>query len=279
MGRGKAAYILKVISDLNGTELKNKITSRINNNHIIESGNKKNRKGFRNLNINTENLPIEVQPHYFIDNSHSNLRAVYQEYQEDVDRYTGDVQYFPNYLDLLYDYNKRVLIVFSSNPVERDKILTFFNNAQGGLGFQQPRYSGRNVESFFRWLIANSKDGRDKFPPSCKLLNIEGAKVTRLDRSLRHSTSEIANLKSSGYLIDDHLYEQVVDEGIREHIKCIFMHSRLAFKTAIYNNGKINLSSRPPNIEDIKYFSLFPIIFEEMENLYDYYLQDIGEVN
>lgn len=278
MGRGKAAYILKVISDLNGADLKTDITTKIDAHHINESINKKNRKGFINLNTTTEEISGDIPKLYHLD-VHSSIRAVYREYVEEVDKYTHDIQYSPVNIDLLYDYNKRVLIVFSSSPIERNKILKLFNNTQGSIHFQQPRYADiNNIEQFFRWLILNSKDHRDKFPQSCKLQNIEGVKVTKLERSARHSTSESASLLSVGHLIDDHLYEEVEDEGTREYIKCIFEHSRLAFKTSVYNNGKINLSSRPPNIDDGQYFSLFPIIFEEMENLYTYYLQDLGGV-
>ncbi|MDD1690629.1 MAG: hypothetical protein LUQ66_08220 [Methanoregula sp.] len=277
MGRGKAAYILKVESELNGTELKTAIIDCINSHKIVESGNKKNRKGFRNINIDTENLGVPIPEFYFRDINHTSIQAVYQEYYEDIDRFSKDVQYRPMYLDITYDYHKRTLIIFNSSIVEVHKILSILNSCVGDMHFQPPNYANSaNVEFFIRWLIENSKNHRDKFPPSCKLLSIEGTKVTDLDQSPTHSTSESANLKSSGDLADDHLYEQVKDEGLRDYIKCIFLHSRFAIKTYIYRNGKINLISRPPKITEQQYSSLFPIIFEEMENLYNFYIQDTG---
>ena len=277
MGRGKAAYIFKVDSALNGARLKEAITSCIVSHKIIETGTKKGRKGFKNINIPTEDTHTQIPEVYYRDNNQSSIRAVYQEYREEKDKYSQDIQYIPDYLDILYDYQKRNLIIFTSNLLELKKILALLNFDPREIDFKPPNYSNStNVEPFFRWLITTSKSNPEKFPPSCKLLNIEGTRVIHLEQSTRHSTSDTARLKSVGHLADDHLYEQVEDEGIRDYINCIFHHSRFAINTTIYNNGKINLASRPPKITDHQYFSLFPIIFEEMENLYNAFTDDQG---
>ena len=93
-----------------------------------------------------------------------------------------------------------------------------------------------------------------------------------------YATTDSIAIHNIENISSDHFYEPVSEEGTRTYIKGRFNHSRWMYSITIYKNGKITLGAKPNNVEDYRFFSMFGVAFEEMENIYQSYLDDvIGE--
>ena len=272
MGRGTSAYLFKIDSKLSGKDLKKKIEEVISANQIQESSPKKQQKGFVNINLPDENSPKEIPKLYFMESQDGRLTCRYRYYEEKIDRFAEEIIYNPKDTRILYDSKKRILICLTPYQYDASRVLKIFLGSGDGFTFKAPSYRGN--EEFLRWLIDNEKSGRDKFPKPCKLMNIVKTKVIDLEDSTSHPTTESVYVQTTEHLSDDLIYREIEEEGVRDSIGCQFEHSKWVFELKIYRSGKVTLGSQPPNIEAKEFIGLFPIIFEELENLYKAFLDD-----
>lgn len=274
MARGSAAFIFKVESELSGSDLKEDIKNKIVKNAINPDNNNESKRGFMNLNVEPEDYVVE-RPQFYFNEIENKLIALYREYTTKYDKYDGTTRTETNDINTLYDINKRILIFRTSYPSDVNKLIRIFSDSEKAIRLRSPRYIGN--ENFLRWVITNAKDGREKLPNPCKLENIEGVRVQNLQDSVTYATTESIAIHNVEDISSDHFYEPIKEEGTRPYIKGRFYHSRWMYSITIHNNGKITLGKRPDNVEDYHFFSMFGVAFEEMENIYQSYLDDVGE--
>ena len=248
--------------------------TKILKNTINLDNNNASRLGFMNLNVEQDNYVVD-RPQIYFNEIENKLIALYREYTTKNDKYDGITRIETNDIFTLYDIDKRILIFRTSYPNEANKLIRIFSDSEKAIRLRSPRYIGD--EMFLRWVITNAKDGRDKLPNPCKLKNIEGVRVQDLQDSGTYATTESIAIHNVENISSDSFYEHVKEEGTRPHIKGRFYHSRWMYSITIYNNGKITLGKRPDNVEDYNFFSMFGVAFEEMENIYLSYLDDVGE--
>jgi hypothetical protein len=270
MGRGSAAFVFKVDSNINisGSELKEIIKNKIMTN-IRKPGNTDTGRGFINLNVGNTELPIQKMPEVYILEKEKKLISLYREYTSTYDKFDGIHRSETNDIYILYDLQNRLLILRTSDSGDANKLIKFFVNREDKIRFRPPNYV--NDEIFFRWIITNAKNGRSKLPDPCKLQNIDGAYIKDFQDSDQLATTESLNIRTVEDLSEDNIYKQVKDVGERTYVKGKFLHERWMYSIRIYKNGKITLGKRPPNVEDNVFDGMFGVAFEEMENIYRFY--------
>lgn len=276
MGRGITAYVFKLESDLKGNELEQTVLNTIIDNSVDEGIEKKHRKGFIDLNVEEHDFPVQRPKLYYIEYN-DKISAIYREYKEEYDKYDHEMRFSPKDINILYDSKKRVLIIRTSQSSDATKLLNMFDGLKGSIRFRQPTYTHK--ENFFRWVIDNSKDGRDKFPNPCKLENVEYVNVKDLVGSPNHSTTESVIVSSVEHISDDQVYRSLKNEGTRFSFKGNFLHSRWPYGITVYTNGKITLGKQPPKTDESNFTGMFSVAFEEMEHLYQAYIDDVGNLN
>ena len=270
---GRTAYILKVESKLKGSELIDKIRGIVEYNRLNEGELKKNQRGFINLSSGDSDVPSEQQKAILTSNYKGRIIFRYREYNEKRFPYTDEVFCIPQDIPILYDANKRIFVIFTSSYSEARKIENIFLKDDGPINFRPPMF--RNDEGFFRWLIVTSKNHQEKLPHPCKLVSVEGVGIKDLIGSRSHPTTETIRLKSADHIADDIYYQDTGNEGSRFYIECNFLHSDWAFSLRIYSSGKVTLGKHPLNMDDNDFILLFSTVFEELENIYGSYKNDV----
>ena len=274
MARGTAAFIFKVESELSGSDLLQEIKNKVQKNVMNLDNNNESKMGFMNLNVEPSDIIVE-RPHIYFNEIENKLIALYREYTTKYDKYDDMTRAVPNDINVLYDINKRILIFRTSYSNDANKLVKIFSDSEKAIHLRSPKYIGD--ENFLRWVITNTKDGREKLPKPCKLENIEGVRVQDLQDSNTYATTDSIAIHNIENISSDHFYEPVSEEGTRTYIKGRFNHSRWMYLITIHKNGKITLGARPDNVEDHHFFSMFGVAFEEMENIYKSYLDNVGE--
>lgn len=274
MARGTAAFIFKMESELSGSDLLKEIKNKVQQNVMNLDKNNHSKTGFMNLNVEPSDIMVE-RPQIYFNEIENKLIALYREYRTKYDKYDDMTLAVPNDINILYDINKRLLIFRTSYSNDANKLIRIFSDSEAAIRLRNPSYTGN--EGFFRWVITNAKTGRKKLPSPCKLQNIEGVYVKDLQDSSKYATTEHIAIQNVENISSDNFYGPIKEEGTRTYIKGRFLHSRWTYSITIYKNGKITLGKRPDEIEDYRFYSMFGVAFEEMENIYQSYLDDIGE--
>jgi len=277
MGRGTAAFVFKLVSNLTGHDLKEVIKTKILDHVYKPVENQETGRGFININVETPELSTLKIPEVYYFERDNKLISLYREYTSKYDKYDKKNRIEINDIYTLYDIQKRLLILRTSNASEVNKLCKIFDKCADGTHLRSPIYI--DDEIFFRWVITNAKNGRENLPVSCKLQNIAGAYIKDFQDYDKYATTESIKIQSTEDLSEDGFYEPIKDKGDRTYINGIFLHERWSYGITIYKNGKVTLGKRPDGVEDIVFYSMFGVAFEEMENIYEFYSEIRGGEN
>lgn len=270
MSRGTAAFVCKVESKLSGSDLRNLIEKKILENVYKSNNVNEARRGYLNLNLETSESPSRKLPEFYYYEKENKLISIYREYTVAYDKYERINRPIINDIDTIYDIQKRLLIFRTSDTSTANKMIQMFNDRESSTLLRLPLYVQN--EEFFRWIIINAKNGRDKLPPSCKLQNIDGVYIKDFQGTDKYATTESVRIKSIEDISEDSIYKPIKDQGERTYIKGNFLHARWTYRVTIYKNGKITLGSKPEGVDNYIFYGMFGIAFEEMENIFRYRL-------